>query len=386
MARQVLAVSQINRYVKRLLDSDALLAGVFIEGEISNFNAHRSGHLYFTLKDEEASISSVMFQGYTENLKFVPKSGMKVIAFGRLSLYEKTGSYQLYAEHMEPAGIGGLQLAFNALCDKLRAEGLFDSERKRPIPCYPACVAVITSPTGAAVMDIIRTVRQRNRVIKLVIIPALVQGAEAGGDIARGLKEANAWGGADAIILGRGGGSTEDLWAFNEEIVARAIADSKIPVISAVGHETDFTVSDFVADYRAPTPTAAAQVVAYDQAEISEYLLQKRNSLKEAMGEGIRFRHAEAKDLMDELCRIARLRLAHEKEALSHAKELLEKVSPYAAFRRGFALVRKTSAQDQATGRLVTALAGISTGDKLTLEWADGLAQVEVLETKGASQ
>ncbi|MCL2528448.1 MAG: exodeoxyribonuclease VII large subunit, partial [Defluviitaleaceae bacterium] len=238
MNKQVFTISQVNRYVKQMLEADALLSGLYIEGEISNFNAHSSGHMYFTLKDAAAALSSVMFSKSAEKLNFAPKNGQKVIVFGRLSMYEKSGQYQLYAEHMEPAGIGGLQLAFAQLIEKLQAQGLFDEDHKKPIPAYPASVAVITSPTGAAVQDIIRVARERNPAIKLVIVPALVQGQDAAADLARALDDVNTWGMADVIIIGRGGGSIEDLWAFNEEITARAIAASNIPVISAVGHET----------------------------------------------------------------------------------------------------------------------------------------------------
>ena len=373
--RQVFTITQVNRYAKQLLEADALLSGLFIEGEVSNFNAHSSGHMYFTLKDASASLSSVMFAGSAAGLKFAPKNGQKVIAFGRLSLYEKTGQYQLYVELMEPAGIGGLQLAFAQLVEKLQAEGLFDEDRKKPIPAYPSCVAVITSPTGAAVQDIIRIVRERNPAIRLVIAPALVQGQDAGMDIARALKEVNTWGKADIIILGRGGGSIEDLWAFNEEVTARAVAASKIPVVSAVGHETDVTITDFVADRRAPTPTAAAQMVAYDHAQVAAYLYGLYGGLHMAIRNDIISRHTQAKALLAQLSSQAAYRLAQEKQQLAHSTALLEKVSPYAAFKRGFALV-----QDEA-GKAVTEAKTIKTGDKLALHWADGSITAEVVKS-----
>ena len=374
--RQVFTISQVNRYVKQLLDADVLLSGLFIEGEISNFNAHSSGHMYFTLKDASAALSSVMFAGNADSLTFVPKNGQKVIAFGRLSLYEKSGQYQLYVDLMEPAGIGGLQLAFSQLVEKLQAEGLFEESRKRPIPTYPSCVAVITSPTGAAVQDIIKVMRERNPAIKLVIVPAQVQGQGAGADLARAIGDVNDWGKADVIILGRGGGSIEDLWAFNEEITARAVAGSKIPIVSAVGHETDITITDFVADKRAPTPTAAAQMVAYDHAQVAAYLWEKYDSLHIAIKNNIVDRHAQAKSLLTQLSSRAAQRLDWEKQKLTHSTALLEKVSPYAAFKRGFALV-----QDEAKNA-VTEAKSLKVGEKLTLHWADGCAIVILLENQ----
>ena len=370
--RQVFTIAQVNRYVKQMLEADALLAGLFIEGELSNFNAHSSGHMYFTMKDPAAALSSVMFASYAGGLAFTPKNGQKVIAYGRLSIYEKSGQYQFYVEHMEPAGIGGLQLAFAQLVEKLQAEGLFEEARKRPIPAYPSCVAVITSPTGAAVQDIIRVIRERNPAIRVVIAPAQVQGQDAGADLARALKEVNAWGKADVIIIGRGGGSVEDLWAFNEEVTAKAIAASKIPVISAVGHETDITISDLVADRRAPTPTAAAQMVAYDHAQVMAFLRGEYNALHAAVKNDIIDRHAQGKALLMQLAKQAAYRITQERVGLVHSIELLEKVSPYAAFKRGFALV-----QDEA-GRAVTS-AKMEAGTRLGLHFVDGCVAVKVI-------
>jgi len=374
ISRQVFTVTQINRYTKQILEADVLLAGLFIEGEISNFNAHSTGHMYFTLKDASAAISSVMFAGNADGLSFAPKSGQKVIAFGRLSLYEKTGQYQLYVELMEPAGIGGLQLAYAQLVEKLRGEGLFEESRKKSIPPFPACVAVITSPTGAAVQDIIRVITERNPAIKLVIIPALVQGQDAAIDLARAIHDANSWGKPDVIILGRGGGSIEDLWAFNEEITARAIATSRIPIVSAVGHETDVTIADFVADRRAPTPTAAAQMVAYDHAQVAAYITETYNQLNRVIKDNVVNRHTQAKALLSQLITQTTQRLELEKQKLTHGATLLEKVSPYAAFKRGFAMV-----QDD-TGKVVTSAKPLKPGNRLTLSWADGNAVAEIKE------
>ena len=376
MTRQVFTVSQVNKYVKRVLESDALLAGVFIEGELSNFNAHSSGHLYFTLKDESAAIGGVMFKHNTENLTFRPQNGMKVIAFGQLSIYEKTGQYQMYVEVFEPTGIGGLQLAFRQLSEKLQSEGLFDQERKRLISQFAECVAVITSPTGAAVHDIIRTLRTRNPAVKIVVVPAKVQGEGAATDLAQAIKDVNAWRGADVIILGRGGGSIEDLWAFNDEILARTIRASKIPIISAVGHETDFTISDFVADMRAATPTAAAVAATYDHAHLVDYISSLQRKLNKNMGENIMHRFQNVKFLLDQLNRQAQGRLLREWQNLAHHETLLQKVSPYAAFKRGYALVRNMS------GANVTSVQGLAPGQELELTWADGSAVVNILSSK----
>jgi len=373
--RQVFTITQVNRYVKQMLEADALLAGLFIEGEISNFHAHSSGHMYFTMKDATAALSSVMFASYADGLAFTPKNGQKVIIYGRLSLYEKTGQYQLYVEYMEPAGIGNLQLAFAQLVEKLQAEGLFEEARKRPIPEYPTCVAVITSPTGAAVQDIIRIIRERNPAIRLVIAQAQVQGQGAGEDMVRALRDVNAWGEADVIILGRGGGSVEDLWAFNEEITAKAVAASKMPVISAVGHETDITITDLVADRRAPTPTAAAQMVAYDHAQAAAFLQGEYNALNNAVKDDIISRYTQGRELLSHLARQATNRLTQERQSLTHSMALLEKVSPYAAFKRGFALV-----QDD-TGKTVTS-AKIKIGTMLTLHFADGHVVTQVTDAE----
>ena len=379
MARQVFTVSQVNRYVKRVLESDALLAGVFVEGEISNFNAHSSGHMYFTLKDRDAAISGVMFKSQTANLNFEPKNGMKVIAFGQLSLYEKTGQYQIYVEIFEPAGIGALQLAFRQLSEKLQKEGLFDEERKRQIPAFAQTVAVITSQTGAVVHDIIRTIRGRNPAVKIVVIPAKVQGEGAAVDLAGAIKFVNANVNADTIIIGRGGGSIEDLWAFNEEILARAIAASKIPIISAVGHETDFTIADFVADKRAATPTAAAVAAVYDHAQVASYVAHLRSELAKNLVENLRDRADHIQTLQAQLHRNAKNRLSREWQNLAHHQTLLEKVSPYAAFKRGYALVRHQN-------QLVTTTHGLQPGTTLDLTWADGTATAIIKEVNHAKK
>jgi len=370
MARQVFTVSQVNRYVKRMLEADALLAGVFIEGELSNFNLHSSGHMYFTLKDANAAISGVMFKSHTENLNFSPQNGMKVIAFGQLSLYEKTGQYQIYVEIFEPSGVGGLQLAFRQLSERLQNEGLFDEHRKRPIPQYAKTIAVITSPTGAAVHDIVRTIRTRNLVARVIVVPAKVQGEGAATDLAQAIRDTNNYG-ADVIILGRGGGSIEDLWAFNEEILARAIAASKIPIISAVGHETDFTIADFVADARAATPTAAAVAAVYDHRQVSQHVADIRATLDECMADCLRSHTQSLKDMNTLINERSQTRISRAWQTLSHHEAMLDKVSPYAAFRRGYALVHSQ-------GEPVTQATGLAAGQELELFWADGAVSVVV--------
>lgn len=267
---KVFSVGQINRYIKNLLENDFILNSLLVRGEISNFKAHPSGHWYFTLKDAQGAISCVIFRQATEEIPFLPENGMQVILYGHISIYEKTGQYQLYGEFLEPIGMGALQLAFEQTKEKLAAEGLFDADYKRELPAAIGCIAVITSPAGAAVRDIIQIAKRRDPRVKIAVFPTLVQGESAAADIVKSLKLANAWGKADVIILGRGGGSIEDLWAFNEESVARAIFASELPVISAVGHETDFTIADFVSDLRAPTPSAAAELATARLADKEE--------------------------------------------------------------------------------------------------------------------
>lgn len=253
-----LTVTELNQYVKDLLDLNPPLTDIYIKGEISNLKAHSSGHLYFTMKDEQSALKCVMFRSSAAGLSFTPENGMKITAHGRISAFVRDGAYQLYCDSMEPDGVGSLYIAFEQLKKKLQSEGLFSEERKKPIPKIPSRVGVVTSPTGAAVRDIINVCKRRFPYAHVIVYPALVQGDGAVESVAAGIDYFNRVGGADVLIVGRGGGSIEDLWAFNSEVVARAVAKSSIPVISAVGHETDFTICDFVADKRAPTPSAAA--------------------------------------------------------------------------------------------------------------------------------
>ncbi len=259
--RKIFSVSELSCEIKGLLEGK--FPDVWVTGEVSNFRAAGSGHFYFTLKDQTAQLRAVCFRNQARYLKFKPQDGISVIARGRLSVYEARGEYQLYVEFLEPAGVGALQLAFEQLKAKLAAEGLFDTARKKPLPMLPRTVGIVTSPSGAAIRDILRVLRRRFRNMNALLYPAKVQGEGAAQEIAKAIEYFNEYALADVLIVGRGGGSLEDLWAFNEEVVARAIAASRIPVISAVGHETDFTIADFVADLRAPTPSAAAELVVH---------------------------------------------------------------------------------------------------------------------------
>lgn len=280
MSGFVLTVTQLNTYVKSMLDGDENLSCVFVRGEISNFTNHyRSGHYYLSLKDSGAVVRAVMFRSNASRLRFVPENGMRVIVRGRVSLYERDGQYQLYMEDMQPEGAGALQIAFEQLKERLAKEGLFDESAKRPLPAFPRKVGVITSPTGAAVRDILHVIGRRYPLCEVVFCPVSVQGDLAPGEIAAAIRSMNAEKAADVIIVGRGGGSLEELWAFNEESVARAVAGSEIPVISAVGHETDYTICDFAADLRAPTPSAAAELAVPDREELMRAVEVKRTLL-----------------------------------------------------------------------------------------------------------
>lgn len=268
-----LTVSVINRYLKDVFDKNEHLRTVFLKGEISNFKGHTTGHLYFSLKDENSRISAIMFSSYAKKLNFIPQDGKKVLVTGRIGIYEATGSYQIYVDDMVEDGVGNLYLAYEKLKADLEKEGLFDKKYKKTIPKYPEVVGIVTAPTGAAIKDILSTIKRRYPICKTILFPCLVQGEYAKEDIVKKINMAQDYD-LDVLIVGRGGGSIEDLWAFNEEIVARAIFDSKIPVISAVGHEIDFTIADFVADLRAPTPTGAAELAVPNLTDLNKYIGQ----------------------------------------------------------------------------------------------------------------
>ena len=394
---KIFTVGQINRYIRNLLENDFILSSLLVKGEISNFKAHSSGHLYFTLKDASGALSCVMFRQDAAGLPFEPENGMQVVVYGHISLYEKTGQYQLYAEFLEPLGIGALQVAFEQLKEKLAAEGLFDGDFKREIPKNPSCIAVITSPTGAAVRDILQIVKRRDPNVKVAIFPTLVQGEQAAADIVRSLKLVNEWGKADVIILGRGGGSMEDLWCFNDENVARAVFASEIPVISAVGHETDFTITDFVADMRAPTPSAAAELAttplterreAFHRLElrlerdVSALLTSCRRRLDLLKSRPVMERPLERiyRTMMDVEKTQQRLdkgmtnRLMQRAERWQYLTNRLEAASPLAVMSRGYVMAVTSS------GKLLTSVKQAEVGDRVTLHLQDGKMETNIQE------
>jgi len=397
MEPKVFSVRQINRYIKSMFENDFILNSLWVKGEISNFKAHSSGHLYFTLKDATASIQCVMFRGSADLLPFLPRNGMSVILCGYVSTYEKTGQYQLYAELMEPVGLGSLHLAFEQLKEKLGDEGLFDEDYKRELIPSPKCIAVITSPTGAAVRDVIQITRRRNKMVKIVVAPVLVQGENAAESIVSAIKMVNEWGKADTIILGRGGGSVEDLWAFNEEKVARAIFGSDIPIISAVGHETDVTISDFVADLRAPTPSAAAELATADVSETYMYLedlfrrmnervmaqlSDGKNRLESLLGRPVLKRPLER--LQNYEVYTENLKKQLEKEMVYQFEKIkakhralqdrLEAGSPLSVLRRGYMIGADEN------GQRVTTIQDVIVGSQLTLQLKDGQVKAIVKE------
>lgn len=394
---KIFTVGQINRYIRNLLENDFILSSLLVKGEISNFKAHSSGHLYFTLKDPSGAISCVMFRQDAAGLPFEPENGMQAVVYGHISLYEKTGQYQLYAEFMEPLGIGALQVAFEQLKEKLAVEGLFDSDFKREIPKDPSCIAVITSPTGAAVRDILQIVKRRDPNVKIAVFPTLVQGEQAAEDIVRSLKLVNEWGKADVIILGRGGGSMEDLWCFNDENVARAVFASEIPVISAVGHETDFTITDFVADLRAPTPSAAAELATTPLSEKREVFhrlelrlerdvsalltscrrrldLLKSRPVMERPLERIYRTMMEVEETQRQLDKEMTNRLMQRAERWQYLTNRLEAASPLAVMARGYVMAIAPS------GKLLTSVKQAEVGDILTLQLQDGKIETKIQE------
>lgn len=291
--KPIFSVSETTQIIKNLFDSNELLTHIYIRGEISNFKHHLSGHMYFTLKDEKSQLRCVMFRQSNLLLNFKPENGMKVIAFGGISVFEKNGEYQLYVDSMEPDGIGGLHVAFEKLKEKLAKEGLFDQSRKKTIPLIPKKIGIVTSLTGAAIRDLITVITRRYPNVNILIAPVLVQGDGAAEEISKAIGDLNQIEGVDVIIVGRGGGSIEELWAFNEEIVARAISNSKIPVISAVGHETDFTIADFVADRRAPTPSAAGEMVVPEKTRLLNDIRLLRLRLLNAMVSNINIKRQQ---------------------------------------------------------------------------------------------
>lgn len=394
----VLSVSQLNRYIKMNFDADENLANIFISGEISNFTNHyRTGHLYFTLKDDSAAVRAVMFNSSAKRLKFMPEDGMKVIARGRVSVYEASGQYQLYVDDMQPDGVGALNLAYEQLKEKLQKEGLFSELHKKPLPPYPEKVGVITSPTGAAVRDIINVLGRRFPYAEIVFCPVLVQGEGAHLQLTDAVNLFNSERAADVIIIGRGGGSIEDLWEFNDEGLARAVYNSDIPVISAVGHETDFTICDFVADMRAPTPSAAAELAVPDANELQYALSALKNRMFLNVSSGIADRRSRLEYLTskralkspDEMLsnRSQRLDTAFSKMLSSYENRIggkkvefisaataLSKLDPMSVLMRGFAFVSDKS------GKNVYSSQALAKGDEINVRFHDGSAVCEVKE------
>lgn len=394
----VLSVSQLNRYIKMNFDADENLANIFISGEISNFTNHyRTGHLYFTLKDDSSAVRVVMFNSSAKRLKFMPEDGMKVIARGRVSVYEASGQYQLYVDDMQPDGVGALNLAYEQLKEKLQKEGLFSELHKKPLPPYPEKVGVITSPTGAAVRDIINVLGRRFSYAEIVFCPVLVQGDGAHLQLTDAVNLFNSERAADVIIIGRGGGSIEDLWEFNDEGLARAVYNSEIPVISAVGHETDFTICDFVADMRAPTPSAAAELAVPDANELQYALSALKNRMFLNVSSGIadrrsRLEYLTSKGVLkspDEMLsnRSQRLDTAFSKMLSSYENRIggkkvefisaataLSKLDPMSVLMRGFAFVSDKN------GKNVYSSQALEKGDKINVRFHDGSAVCEVKE------
>ncbi|WP_407377667.1 exodeoxyribonuclease VII large subunit [Methanobrevibacter sp.] len=417
MEEEYLTVSQINAYINRKFKTDTNLKNILIRGEISNYKAHTSGHSYFTLKDDKSQISAVMFKGRKKFLKFEPKDGMKVIIKGSIEVYEKTGKYQLYANRITEDGIGELHIAFEQLKKKLESEGLFDEKHKKEIPKYPKRIGVVTAKTGAAIRDIISTIKKRYPQCEILVFPTLVQGSLAAPQIVQKIKFAQTLN-LDTLIVGRGGGSIEDLWPFNEEIVARAIFESEIPVISAVGHEVDFTISDFVADERAPTPTGAA-VIATPQITEIEYKVNQLNKrankiiVSKITENKTRFKQISQRQVLKSPEAIYEIKGMHldnlvnklefaskniinenknklfqieNKHILKNPHEItkmkkerfaknlakLEVLNPLLTLKRGYTLTK-------VEGKVVSSAKDVKSGDKLDVEFDDGTVKTQVI-------
>lgn len=391
-------VSALTARLKDLLETN--FAKISVLGEISNFHAHSSGHYYFTLKDEGAQLSAVMFRGANRLLKFAAENGLEVIATGRISVYEPRGNYQIIVESMEPQGLGALQLAFEQLKARLAAEGLFDESRKQTLPFLPKTIGLITSPTGAVLRDMVRILHRRHPGVNILLCPVSVQGESAGPDIAQAIELMNQQGEADLLIVGRGGGSLEDLWAFNTEVVARAIAGSRLPIVSAVGHETDFTIADFVAGLRAPTPSAAAELTVPILSELENMLHEAKRQLarnlkylaqdKAAQLESLRLRlphpghrlerlSQDLDYLQNQLQQNIQQNLQHKRQNLRHASSRLQALSPLAILNRGYSIVHKTG-HGTKPGPILTQATQSKTGDKLTIDLAKGRLYAEVMK------
>lgn len=397
----VLSVSQLNRYVKSIIEQDRNLQTVFVQGEISNFTNHyKTGHYYMTIKDESSAIKAVMFKTANMRLRFMPENSMNVIIRGRVAVFERDGQYQLYIDDMQPDGTGALSLAFEQLKEKLSKEGLFEAERKKQIPAYPERVGVVTSPTGAAVRDIINVISRRFPLAEIVLCPVAVQGDYAAPQIKNAIELFNKEKAADVLIVGRGGGSVEELWAFNEEIVARAVAASEIPVISAVGHETDFTICDFVADLRAPTPSAAAELAVPDFYQQKEMLMNYYRRILSSAADRIGYEKARLELNKSKILRLSpqnyidnlRIRCdravmamdsAVKNEMAEKSKELsslcakLDAMSPLKILARGYSVASRQ-------GRIITDIGDVEKGDLINIIISNGDIECEVTQVKGS--
>ena len=388
MKYNAVTVTQLNKYLKDRFDEDENLGAILVKGEISNFKNHYTGHLYFTLKDENSLIKCIMFKSYAERLAFKPKDGMKVMVFGSVSVFERDGVYQIYVKQMMEDGMGDLHEQFEKLKAQLEAEGLFDETHKKPIPLYPKVVGVLTSQTGAVIRDIINVSTRRNPNVYIRLLPVPVQGPGAAEKIAEKIKVMNEKKLADVLIIGRGGGSLEDLWPFNEEIVARAIYDSELPIISAVGHETDFTIADFVADLRAPTPSAAAELAVPDVYELKQKINNYQNRSRLALkkkNELMRLRYEKcmkSRVFTDPLRRIRdmdvtvdsyiqrlenKMKIIHKESQSSYIKLVskLDTLSPLKTLTRGYSLTEKDN-------KIVKSAKELEKDDKVKLKFSDG--------------
>lgn len=399
---KILSVSEVNGYAKAVLDEDPVLSDVYVSGEISNLKRHSSGHMYFSLKDAGGQLSAAMFKWQCQYLRFAPANGMRVVAHGRISIYEAGGQYQMVVSSLQPDGIGALYAAYEQLKAKLESEGLFAPERKKPIPAMPRRVGVVTSKTGAAVRDIINIITRRWPMSEIVLAPVTVQGDAAPFQIARAIRRMNGQQACDVMIVGRGGGSIEDLWAFNDEDVVRAVADSDIPVISAVGHETDFTLCDFVADLRAPTPSAAAELAVPEQAAVSEFIADTHRRMSEIMAVRIQRMSDRLDNAASRRCfaspaylyetksqrldmAIARLDSGISaltgagRERLSRVCAALTALNPLAVLGRGYSVITNG-------GKVVSSRTQLAAGDKISIQLSDGFAAAEVITEQDVKQ
>ncbi|RKY79840.1 exodeoxyribonuclease VII large subunit [candidate division KSB1 bacterium] len=399
--QRIYSITELTRQIKFLLESH--FPNVWVKGEISNFKLHSSGHMYFSLKDENAQLPCVMWRGRNNLLFFMPKDGMKVVAQGNVTVYEKRGYYQFEVLELQPAGIGELQLAFEQLKQRLKAEGLFEAEHKKPIPAYPERIGIVTSATGAAIRDLVTVVGRRFPSVQLILNPVRVQGDGAAEDIARAIDEFNEYGQVDVLIVGRGGGSLEDLWPFNEEVVARAIFRSKIPIISAVGHEVDFSISDFVADLRAPTPSAAAELVVRNRDELLSTLQAMVQKMYRLLKEKIRYYRDKVNYLessyalrrpadvikeynqrLDELTRTMETALTHqierERVRITALTKHLENLNPLSIMKRGYSICYRE--QD---GHIIIDAVQLQKEDKIRVQFAKGQIRGTVDEVQSST-